>query len=92
MSDDGEYDSSQEVKQPIPTYSDTLFTIKSWLDIDIDSIIASSVFSQVSKLKKSAEVLLALPPAENMVSLWNFKEYEVLGVSREHDLFSVFKV
>ena len=28
---------------------------------------------------------MALPPAENMVSLLNFKEYEVLGVSREHD-------
>ena len=28
---------------------------------------------------------MALPPAENMVSLWNFKEYEALGVSREHD-------
>ena len=28
LSDDGEYDSSQEEKQPIPTYSDTLFTIK----------------------------------------------------------------
>ena len=28
LSDDGEYDSLQEEKQPIPTYSDTLFTIK----------------------------------------------------------------
>ena len=28
LSDDREYDSSQEDKQPIPTYSDTLFTIK----------------------------------------------------------------
>ena len=28
---------------------------------------------------------MALPPAENMVSLWNFKEYEASGVSREHD-------
>ena len=88
LSDDGEYDSSQEVKQLIPSYSDTLFAIKKWLDIDItetDTIIAPSVFSQPSKLKKSAEVSLALPPAENMVSLWNFKEYEASGVSREHD-------
>ena len=70
LSDDGEYDSSQEDKQPIPSYSDTLFTIKKWLDIDItetDTIIAPSVFSQASKLKKSAEVSLALPPSENMV-------------------------
>ena len=88
LSDDGEYDSSQEDKQPIPSYSETLFTIKKWLDIAItetDSIIAPSVFSQASKLKKSAEVSLALPPAKNMVSLWNFKEYEALGISKEHD-------
>ena len=72
LSDDGEYDSSQEDKQPVPLYSDTLFAIKKWLDIAItetDTIIATSVFSQASKLKKSAEVSLALPPAENMVSL-----------------------
>ena len=88
LSDDGEYDSSQEDKQPIPLCSDTLFTIKKWFDIDItetDTIIAPSVFSQASKLKKSAEVSLALPPAENTVSLWNFKEYEASDVSKEHD-------
>ena len=88
LSDDGEYDSSQEDKQPVPSYSDTIFAIKKWLDIaitEIDAIIAPSVFSQASKLKKSAEVSLALPPAENMVSLWNFKEYEASGVSKEHD-------
>ena len=88
MSVDGEYDSSQEDKQPVPAYSDTLFAIKKWLDIAItetDTIIAPSVFSQASKLKKSAEVSLALPPAENMVSLWNFKEYEASGVSKAHD-------
>ena len=43
------------------------------------------MFSQVSKLKKSAEVYLALPPAENMVSLWNIKEYEASSISGEHD-------
>ena len=88
LSDDGEYDSSQEDKQPVPSYSDTLFAIKKWLDIAItetDTIIAPSVFSQASKLKKSAEVSLALPPAENMCSLWDFKEYEASGVSKEHD-------
>ena len=88
LSDDREYDTSQEDKQPTPSYSETLFTIKKWLDIDItetDTIIAPSVFSQASKLKKSAEVSLALPHAENMVSLRNFKEYEALGVSKEHD-------
>ena len=43
------------------------------------------MFFQASKLKKSGEVSLALPPAENMVSLWNFKKYEASGVSGEHD-------
>ena len=43
------------------------------------------MFSQASKLKKSAEVSLVLLPAENMVSLWNLKEYEASGVFREHD-------
>ena len=52
---------------------------------ETDSIIAPSVFSQASKLKKSAEVSWTLHPAENMVSLWNFKEYEALGFSKEHD-------
>ena len=42
------------------------------------------MFSQASKLKISAEVSLALYPAENMVSLWNFKEYEASDISREH--------
>ena len=30
LSDDGEYGSSQEDKQPVPSYSDTLFAIKKW--------------------------------------------------------------
>ena len=52
---------------------------------ETDTIIAPSVFSQGSKLNKYAEVSLALPPAEDMVSLWNFKEYEASSVSKEHD-------
>ena len=85
---DGEYDSSQEEKQPGPSYSDTLLTVKKWLDIDItdtDAIIAPSVFSQAHKIKKSAQVSLALPPAENMVNLWDFKEYEASGISKGQD-------
>ena len=69
---DGEYDSSQEEKQPDPSYSDTLLTAKTWLDIDItdtDAMIAPSVFSQAHKIKTSAQASLALPPAENMVNL-----------------------
>ena len=55
LSDDGEYDSSQEDKQPVPSYSDTLFAIKKWLDIAItetDTIIAPSVFSQASQIAR----------------------------------------
>ena len=85
---DGEYDSAQEEKQPGPSYSDTLLTVKKWLDIDItdtDAIIAPSVFSQAHKIKKSAQASLALPPAENMVNLWDFKEYEASGISKDQD-------
>ena len=85
---DGEYDSAQEEKQPGPSYSDTLLTVKKWLDNDItdtDAIIAPSVFSQAHKIKKSAQASLALPPAENMVNLWDFKEYEPSGISKDQD-------
>ena len=85
---DGKYDSSQEEKQPGPSYSDTLLTVKKWLDIDItdtDAIIAPSVFSQAHKIKKSAQASLALPPAENMVNLWDFKKYEASGISKDQD-------
>ena len=74
---DGVYDSCQEEKQPGPSYSDTLLTVKKWLDIDItdtDAIIAPTVFSQAHTIKKSAQASLALPPADNMVNLWDFKE------------------
>ena len=87
ISDEGEYDSSQEETQPRPSYSETL-TFKKWLDIDItdtDAMIAPSVFSQAHKIKKSAQASLALPPAENMVNLWDFKEYEASGVSKDQE-------
>ena len=87
ISDEGEYDSSQEEKQPGP-YSETLLTVKKWLDIDItdtDAMIAPSVFSQAHKIKKSAQASLALPPAENMVNLWDFKEYEASGISKDQE-------
>ena len=65
-----------------------MLTVKKWLDIDItdtDAIIAPSVFSQAHKIKKSAQASLALPPAENMVNLWDFKEYEASGISKDQD-------
>ena len=58
---DGEYDSSHEEKQPGPSYSDTLLTVKKWLDIDItdtDAIIAPSVFSQLTRLRSLHRLLL----------------------------------
>ena len=69
ISDDGECYSSQEEKQPGPSYSETLLTIKKWLDINImdtDTMRAPSVFSQAHKIKKSTQASLALPPAENI--------------------------
>ena len=45
-------------------------------------MIAPSVFSQAHKFKKSAQASLALPPVENMVNIWDFKEYEASGVSQ----------
>ena len=82
ISDEGEYDSSQEEKQSGPSYSETLLTVKKWLDIDItdtDAMIAPSVFSQAHKIKKSAQASLALPPAENMVNLWDLRSMKLLG-------------
>ena len=78
--EEGEYD------EKAPSYSETLLAIKKWLDIDITEshdMIAPSVFSQTSKFKKSAQMSLALPPAENMVKLWDFKEFEASGISKE---------
>ena len=48
-------------------------------------MIAPSVFSQAHEIKKSAQASLALPPAENMVNLWDFKEYEASGVSKDQE-------
>ena len=46
---------------------------------------APSVFSQAHKIKKAAQASLALPPAENMVNLWDFKEYEASGISKDQE-------
>ena len=78
----------REEKQQRPSHSETLLTVKKWLDIDItytDAIIAPSVFSQAHKIKKSAPASLAFPPAENMVNLWDFKEYEASRVSKDQE-------
>ena len=48
-------------------------------------MIAPSVFSQAHKIKKSAQASLALPPAENMVNRWDFKEYEASGISKDQE-------
>ena len=88
ISDEEEYNSSQEEKQPGPSYSETLLTVKKWLNVDItdrDAVIAPSVFSQAHKIKKSAQASLTLLPTENMVNLLDFKEYEASRVSKDQE-------
>ena len=74
MSYDGEYDSSQDGKQPVNTFR-YIAHYKKWLDIDITETdtLNAPAFSKASKLKKFEEVSLVLPSAENMVRLWDFK-------------------
>ena len=48
-------------------------------------MIAPSVFSQAHKIKKSAQASLALPPAENVVNLWDVTEYEASGISKDQE-------
>ena len=58
---DGEYDSAQEEKQPGPSYSDTLLTVKKWLDIDItdtDAIMLLLFFLRLTRLRSLHRLLL----------------------------------
>ena len=67
---------------------DTMIAHPAWVDIDItDTMIAHSVFSHTHKIKKSAQASQALHPAGNMVNLWDFKEHETSGVSKDQQQF-----
>ena len=65
-------------EEDAPAYSDTLETIKKWLDLevkDVECFVPPSVFSGRDQVKKS----MALPPAQPLVDLWKFKEFSALG-------------
>ena len=58
-----------------PAYSDTLETIKKWLDLevkDVECFVPPSVFSGRDQVKKSVQLSMALPPAQPLVELWKF--------------------
>ena len=71
-----------------PGYSETLETIKKWLDLevkDVECFVAPSVFSGRDQVKKSAQQSMALPPAQPLVELWRYKEFSALGSNNVDD-------
>ena len=71
-----------------PAYSETLETIKKWLDLevkDVECFVPPSVFSGRDQVKKSAQQSMALPPAQPLVELWKYKEFSALGSSNVDD-------
>ena len=75
-------------EEDTPAYSDTLETIKKWLDLevkDVECFVPPSVFSGRDQVKKSVQLSMALPPAQPLVDLWNFKEFSALGSNSVDD-------
>ena len=71
-----------------PAYSETLETIKKWLDLevkDVECFVPPSVFSGRDQVKKSAQQSMALPPAQPLVELWRYKEFSALGSNNVDD-------
>ena len=71
-----------------PAYSETLETIKKWLDLevkDVECFVPPSVFSGRDQVKKSAQQSMALPPAQPLVELWRYKEFSALGSNNGDD-------
>ena len=65
-----------------PGYTDTLETIKKWLDLEVKNVecfVPPSVFSSRDQVKKSVQQSMALPPAQPLVELWKYKEFSALG-------------
>ena len=76
-------------EEDAPAYSETLETIKKWLDLqvkDVECFVPPSVFSGRDQVKKvCATVHMALPPAQPLVELWRFKEFSALGSNEVDD-------
>ena len=65
-----------------PGYTETLETIKKWLDLEVKNVecfVPPSVFSSRDQVKKSVQQSMALPPAQPLVELWKYKEFSALG-------------
>ena len=65
-----------------PVYTDTLETIKKWLDLEVKNVecfVPLSVFSSRDQVKKSVQQSMALPPAQPLVELWKHIEFSALG-------------
>ena len=55
-----------------PGYTDTLETIKKWLDLEVKNVecfVPPSVFSSRDQVKKSVQQSVALPPVQPLVEL-----------------------
>ena len=64
-----------------PGYTETLNTIKKWLDLEVKNVecFVPPVFSSRDQVKKSVQQSMALPPAQPLVELWKYKEFSALG-------------
>ena len=65
-----------------PGYTETLETIKKWLDLEVKNVecfVPPSVFSSRDQVKKSVQQSMVLPPAQPLVELWKYKEFSALG-------------
>ena len=65
-----------------PGYTETLETIKKWLDLEVKNVecfVPPSVFSSRDQVEMSVQQSMALPPAQPLVELWKYKEFSALG-------------
>ena len=71
-----------------PGYTETLETIKKWLDLEVKNVerfVPPSVFASRDQVKKSVQQSMALPPAQPLVELWKYKEFSALGSNQVDD-------
>ena len=71
-----------------PGYTESLETIKKWLDLEVKNVecfVPPSVFLSRDQVKKSVQQSMALPPAQPLVELWKYKEFSALGSNEVDD-------
>ena len=77
-----EQDEIHPKEEVSPGYTDTLETIKKWVDLEVKNVecfVPPSVFSSRDQVKKSVQQSMALPPAQPLFELWKYKEFSALG-------------